>query len=288
VGFGLNVSDDSLRGPEQRAFRWSIDQIPGLRTLLSEAEATGRVVIVTSDHGHVLDRGATMRRQAGGDRYRATDDASLASDEVRVEGARVLDGGGRIVALATERVRYSATKKLGYHGGLTPQECLIPVAVLAPESRGIDGWFPTMEELPQWWHPGSVAPPLAEVKKPRKARPKAEGPLLEGLAVREEDWLAGFAVSEVLAEQLRIAGGRLELGKVDAAVRALVGRNGVMLKPAFSQKMEMPLFRVDGLLSNLQRVLNVDGYPVLTVDASQTVRLDVSLLKTQFALTMGG
>ena len=39
-----------------------------------------------------------------------------------------------------------------------------------------------------------------------------------------------------------------------------------------------------GFLSNLQRVLNVDSYPVISVDASQTVRLDMELLKRQFGL----
>lgn len=288
VGVVLNVVDDSLSGPEQRAFRWSLDQIPVLRTLLTEAEATGRVVIMTSDHGHVLDRGTVMRRQNGGDRYRPPSDGPMAADEVLVEGPRVLEAGGRVVALATEGVRYSPSRKLGYHGGLTPQECLIPLTVLAPEDRGVDGWFPTMEELPAWWFAGSSQPPAAETKSFRKARAKVEGPLLEGLAVQEKDWVAEFAACEVLAEQLRIAGGRLEIGKVEVAVRVLAARNGIMLRPAFAQKMEIPLFRVDGLLSNLQRVLNIDGYPVLSVDASQTVRLDIPLLKTQFGLPMGG
>jgi hypothetical protein len=31
-------------------------------------------------------------------------------------------------------------------------------------------------------------------------------------------------------------------------------------------------------------VLNVDGYPVVSVDDSETVRLDIDLLKKQFGL----
>jgi hypothetical protein len=125
------------------------------------------------------------------------------------------------------------------------------------------------------------------VKKPAKGKVKAETPLLEGVPFLEKDWIAGLAASEVLAEQLQIAGGRLEVAKVEAAVRALVARNGVLLRAAFAKQMDLPLFRVDGFLSSLQRLLNIDGYPVLSVDASQTVRLDIQLLKTQFALPMG-
>jgi hypothetical protein len=56
------------------------------------------------------------------------------------------------------------------------------------------------------------------------------------------------------------------------------------MKTAFAQRLAVPPIRVDGLLASLQRVLNVDGYPVLTIDSSQTVRLNLTLLKEQFAL----
>jgi len=51
--------------------------------------------------------------------------------------------------------------------------------------------------------------------------------------------------------------------------------------------LAVPPIRVDGLLASLQRILNIDGYPVLTIDSSQTVRLNLMLLKEQFALSEG-
>ncbi len=67
----MNVVDDSLEGPEQLAIRWSLDQVPVLRALLSEARDAGLVLILLSDHGHVLDHGATLnRRQDASDRWR--------------------------------------------------------------------------------------------------------------------------------------------------------------------------------------------------------------------------
>jgi hypothetical protein len=47
----------------------------------------------------------------------------------------------------------------------------------------------------------------------------------------------------------------------------------------------MPPFRVDGLIQNVSRILNVDGYEVISFDrASDTVSLNMGLLRTQFDL----
>jgi hypothetical protein len=86
------------------------------------------------------------------------------------------------------------------------------------------------------------------------------------------------------AEQMRIAGGRLDGARAEQALRALAARNGVLMKPALAQRVDLPQFRIDGFLSSFERVLNVDGYPVVSVDDSETVRLDIDLLKKQFGL----
>jgi len=281
VGVVVNVIDDSLTGPEQRLFHWTLDQIPILRTLLQEAEDVGRTVVITSDHGHVLDRGAVMRRNAGADRYRSTDSQPPAKDEVLISGRRVLDQAGQIIALASENVRYSSVRKLGYHGGATPQECLVPIAVLTPPERKLDGWYEATEATPLWWFSGSI---IEEHREPKRVKVRREppAPLFEGVPAVASDWISRLMRSETLADQLRVAGGRLEASRIEETVRALAVRNGVLMKAALAQKLDMPLLRIDGFLSNLQRVLNIDGYPVVSIDSSQTVRLDISLLKTQF------
>lgn len=286
VGVVLNVIDDSLTGPEQRVFRWGLDQIPILRTLLDEANDSGRTVVITADHGHTLDRGAVMRRQSKSDRYR-TPDGPLAVDELLVEGVRVVTPTAGFVGLFGEAVRYAASRKLGYHGGLTPQECLVPLIVLSPLVRQSEGWYQSADPQPSWWHPAGMQVAPVVPKKQAKAKAKQLGPLLEGIGLIESDWIQSLTASDVLKSQMQIAGGRLELEKLEAAVRVLASRNGVLLKTAFASQLNMPVFRVDGFLANLQRVLNVDGYQVLSVDASHTVRLDIALLKTQFSITWG-
>jgi hypothetical protein len=49
--------------------------------------------------------------------------------------------------------------------------------------------------------------------------------------------------------------------------------------------MEYPVFRLPNLMAKLQRVLNIDGYPVLSrEESSDTVELNRGLLLKQFDL----
>jgi len=78
--------------------------------------------------------------------------------------------------------------------------------------------------------------------------------------------------------------GRLKSDQVEKALRILADRNFVLLKSAFAQRFDLSNLRIDGLIASLQRILNVEGYPVLSVDGSQTVRLNLQLLREQFDL----
>src|SRR5207253_5169808 len=97
------------------------------------------------------DRGTTFRAAEGaGERYRSAGEAS--AGEVRLAGARVVLTGNTIVAASTETTRYSSSKRFGYHGGATPQECVVPLAVLGREEFGT--WREVAPQLPTWWEPG--------------------------------------------------------------------------------------------------------------------------------------
>jgi hypothetical protein len=279
VGVVINVVDDSLDGPDQRVFQWSLDQVPILRALLSEADTAGRAVILVSDHGHVLERGTVMRRSATAERYRFPEEGPAGDDEILLTGRRVLEKCNSVVALITEAVRYTASRKLGYHGGATPQECLVPIAVMSPATKGPEGWFKSVDSEPPWWYAGDAAPP----GPPPKPRARHAEPLFEGVEGIERDWIQDLLDSPNFEEQKRVAGGRLDQGRVEQAIRALAAKNGVLMKPALAQRVDLPQFRIDGFLSSLQRILNVDGYPVVAVDESGTVRLNIELLKKQFA-----
>jgi hypothetical protein len=288
VGAVVNVVDDSLEGPEQLAIRWTLDQVPVLRALLSEARDAGRVVVLLSDHGHVLDHGSTMnRRQDASDRWRRAGVDQLPSEEeLLVSGPRVLADGQRFISPVTESVRYTPNRRQGYHGGLTPQECLAPIAVIAPSLAEIDGWQVQAAVPPDWWFESAEATPAPAPRvTPRKGKAQARPslPLFEEPA-RTADWVAALLASDIFGQQMELFGGRLRKEQAEQALRVLAERNGVQMKPAFAQRLAVAPIRVDGFLASLQRILNVDGYPVLTIDSSQTVRLNLTLLKEQFAL----
>jgi tRNA G18 (ribose-2'-O)-methylase SpoU len=65
---------------------------------------------------------------------------------------------------------------------------------------------------------------------------------------------------------------------------ALDAGGGKLTRTALARALSLPLLRVTGLIAALRRLLNVDGYPVLAVDESDTVELSRALLMTQFEL----
>jgi hypothetical protein len=288
--------DDSLGGPEQLSIQWSLRSISVLQALLSEARDAGRIVILASDHGHVLDHGSKLSRKAEcADRWRIADtETPIAGDELLAKGARVLVEGAQIICPTSETLRYTSNRRLGYHGGLTPQECIAPIAVLAPALMDIAGWEVRPADPPEWWFDDAVAP-SAERRKSRKSltpksKPSARPPLplFEGPG-DQAHWVDGLLASEVFADQMETFGGRLKREQIEQSLRVLADRNLVLLKSAFAQRVGMSGLRVDGLIASLQRILNVESYPVLSVDSSQTIRLNLQLLREQFRLgDLGG
>ena len=58
-----------------------------------------------------------------------------------------------------------------------------------------------------------------------------------------------------------------------------------MTPAAFSNAADIPAARLDGLIARIQRLLNVDGYEILTLSRSENqIELNVAKLKRQFDL----
>ena len=76
--------------------------------------------------------------------------------------------------------------------------------------------------------------------------------------------------------------------RIRGVLAALDERGGTVLRQALAQKLGESELRMPGLVAALRRILNVDGYPVLSVDdASGSVVLNRQLLEVQFELTQG-
>lgn len=288
VGLVLNAVDDHLLKGDQLHVEWSLATLQPLRALLEAAAAAGRIVVLTSDHGHVVERELDYRGAPdGGERWRPLASATHA-DEVVVEGPRVAPSfGERLVLPWSERLRYGQ-KKNGYHGGATPQEMLVPLSVWTATENRPHGWDLLAPDPPDWWEEPVAASPAAVPASPKKkAVPKAASQGQLDLPVADgADWIARLLASAVFREQKSLHG-RLQASDehVRMLLAALEALGGQATKAALGRRTELPLFRLSGLLPAVRRLLNVDGYAVIAVDdASETVTLNRDLLEAQFGL----
>jgi len=336
VGAVVNTIDDALgRGVFTREYR--IENLGPLQSLLRAAADAGRFVVITADHGHVLGvglggRGEARRGGDGGDRWRDAD-REPHDDEVALSGPRVLRGGGAgVIAPMQDDLRYSA-RHGGYHGGATPEECLVPVAVFAPPGVSTPrGWEPIAVAPPGWWdlaaepgqEPAAETGPKAPARRKRRPTPDDDQGALfadaagsEGGAAAETTTKDGRGTVPAASEAASIAAApgagppaaaasvpwidellasdtyKVQLGamsrakppedRVRATLGALHSRGGIASFSVIVNATAMPAPRIPGFLSALERLLNVDGYGVITVDRSaQEIRLDEELLRTQF------
>lgn len=300
VGVVVNAVDDHLDKGAQLELAEGLRAIRPLEHLLSLAVEADRAVVIVADHGHIRELGSEVKPHPGGERWRPADGAPHPEDEVLVEGPRVLRGDGRVILPATEGLRYNATKKLGYHGGATPQEVLCPLAVFAPATQEIDGWLPAIPQQPTWWDdkPPSVEveppPPHVVVEPPTDARgvPTLFGedhevppPVGDAEPGAHPGWVQDLLDSDLFAAQ-RDGAGRQTLEKEAVAhlLTQLDRAGGTLTAEAFAQSAGVSLSRARGKATALATLLNIDGYPVITVDQSGEVRLDRGLLMEQFRL----
>jgi hypothetical protein len=94
----------------------------------------------------------------------------------------------------------------------------------------------------------------------------------------------------VFAAQRNVAG-RVAPG--DEVVRAFLGRiergHGRARTSTLAGELRVPEIRLRGVLAGLQRLLNVDGYPIVAVDESgEIVEVQRDLLRRQFGISGEG
>lgn len=277
VGIVINEIDDALAGGLQADRRFRIPEIGPLMTCLDAARSAGRVCVITADHGHVVEYNVTYRSTSGNaERWRPAADGAE-EGEIVLAGRRVLAGNGTIVAPWTERVRYTSGKNAGYHGGATPQEMLVPVAVLAPRGKAISGWRTVGPSFPEWWD--DDAPPLASA--PAVVRPAVTllDPGASGPA-----WIDRLLATELYSTQRqRHARVAVDDDRARSILACIAGRGNRATTVAIAQALDLPEHRARGVISGLRRVLAVDGFDVLMI-ADDDVTLDQPLLLQQFGI----
>ena len=170
IGVVYNAVDDHLSGPDQLHQRWTLEDLRLLLPLLREAREARRVVVITADHGHLLEDSTTQLDGGESDRWRPGTDTRT-PHEVAVSGGRVVtgDGASGVVCLWGESTRYGGRKN-GYHGGMTPQEVAVPLSVMVPLGMNLPGWTPAPPAQPEWWE-------LPPIPKSKEAKPAIAPPV---------------------------------------------------------------------------------------------------------------
>lgn len=194
VAVVLNTIDDRLAKEQKLGDgAWRLDEIGGLRDLLRVAAGQGMAVILTSDHGHVVDRHGVKVEAASPESARhRTPGGPLADTEVALSGPRVVrpEPGGSVVALWDADSRYTALKA-GYHGGAALAEFTIPVLAFLPfGATPPRHWRELGDQRPAWWLldgqavpapvPAPATGPAPVREKPARQKPtKAQAQLAE-------------------------------------------------------------------------------------------------------------
>jgi hypothetical protein len=314
----LNTIDDALDRSDPGGTDWGADAVKHLSPLLDRARYAGRVVVLTADHGHILDRReCTQRTYAAISSGRSRAAIEPAADgEILVTGPRVLPDHIAVLAV-DEGLRYGPLKA-GYHGGGAPAEAVVPVAVFVPGAIPGDADLhlaPPQE--PAWWiDPAAPAPPVpaaapvaasaapemwafhpaVDPRRPQKDttpslldEPAAEKAptATEGIAAPLDPMSAAVLKSPAYAAQKKIAG-RISVAddQIGRLLSALLAAPGHRLVPArAATALAVPTATLRGAVLHAQRLLNVEGYPVLRIDADgSTVILDEALLREQFGI----
>ena len=99
-------------------------------------------------------------------------------------------------------------------------------------------------------------------------------------------WIASLLASAGYKDQKALVRRHVvEDDVVRRCLEALEGSGGLMTRTSFSHATDIPAARLDGLISQMQRLLNVDGYDILSFSrAEDRIELNTAKLKRQFDL----
>jgi hypothetical protein len=219
---------------------------------------------------------------------------------VLVRGPRVALDAGEAVLLWRDDARFGPARA-GYHGGASLAELTVPVLVYQRSlaQTAPVGWEPAPPQAPAWWNDPvietSPAPTAAPPKKSRKkpAIKELASTLFEfeepqaPSAAKTDDVVTRVLASTVYSAQMGLAG-RAAAGAgplVETVLRTLVDRGGRAHQDTVASAAGLPYAGIGQGLAVVKRLLNVEGYDILSYDSDgETLRLDVDLLKDQFGV----
>ncbi len=311
VSVVVNAIDDQLPKGDQLDVQWGLETLKELEALIAAAEVDRRAVVLTADHGHVVEtwegQADAAHSEEKGERWRSLGRATE-ERELEFRGPRVLlpKAGGPVVLPWSEGLRY-CSRHAGYHGGASPQEVVVPLGVFVPANAvdGLrsEGWDDELVSQPWWWseaapvEPSSPAvdPPPTPARRPKSEHAGQVAMFDEVVATPQEAhiaepegpaWLPKLMGGDIYKAQLRSA--RASSRKHEQLKQLLVALDQLGGKATFDgvrQRLGLPTPLFRPVVALATTVLNIDGYAVIEVrEEERTIALDEELLHQQFRL----
>jgi hypothetical protein len=274
------VDDDLLSGSEQTTESWSLNRLSLLQAILAEAANANCIVVIVSDHGHIIEQGTTrLVENEASERWRIG--LPNVFGEIAVSGPRVLVGkGDRCPHFGKRSLRSTIPQWVprwpdasGVFG---------PVVVYSQSELGAN-WTQVPSDRPVWWDLEEVPAPSSKSRPPSgKLSGRPQATLFED----QRHWIDHLLESALFKDQIASTGGWMKPEQVEKLLRVLEAAPGQrILKQAFASQLQINAVRVSTNVAMLQRVLNLDGYPVLALDETTGyISLNQDLLKKQFDL----
>jgi hypothetical protein len=153
----------------------------------------------------------------------------------------------------------------------------------------LEGWIEAVYDPPAWW----LEEPATESEATVEAEPAPETEPGQQMILTPQakpsttpGWIQELLENDAFVAQ-RAGAGRTPVSdeRTAAILTTLDTHGGQLLRDALARACGVPVMRLTGTLAALRQVLNVDGYPILTVDDNTgDVKLDRALLAEQFGL----
>ncbi len=303
----LDAIDASLVEDTHTASPWRARTIRPLFELLDAAQAAGRAVLLTTDHGHIsadrLER-TEETTPRGGARWRPwMPGATVSPHETPflAEHAWAPRGAQGVLVIHDERHRHDTTStQAREHGGATLAEVVTPMFLLGWE--GMDSELDDPELAlkaatpPRWWHLHLEPPPVRPPRESRRPRPVRNDPQpqLTLLALTPDppppaaDGGYQPLTRQLLASPIfavRAAEPR-QREQTILAIEVLLRHGAAASEDILGPALGIAARRVGGFIVKASEILNVDGYAVLAYDPiARRAELHLERLLHCFELT---
>lgn len=251
----FNAIDDQI-GSSNTGARISVrcEDIAAFVPAIQKALASGRRVLLASDHGHTPFWSKDGRVGAGeAPRWRRIDGSTEAPAgfiEIPLDGLGNLQGRH---AFAWKTGAYQGNPQVGFHGGCSLEEMVAPVAWLVRDGVPADE--------PAWWFGGAAPAPAPVAVQPRTQVPGVAPPAFapspapvqtEFLPIEtaSEAQVAALGLSEAVASVL---------DPPERAALLVLAQNLTVASSELGPRIGKPTARVAGFMVTLNRKLHTAG-----------------------------